>query len=452
METDPKSAGAHEWRTFFERAGAKGALEVRSLEKTANRWERKKVAEFLGRDIDAIPKSNDRGYTLLDFDIEPSLPSPATPKELRAALAAWLEDGFRVLKGKGIRKTSYAYRSRYVDKGNKLSAWVAQLSELAWVPCYDDKLRCPRDVLNHSDPVREGAPVAKLSSEFLTVLEQEGVRFGTSIPEATSLRRLLTIGSQLDSEELAGLLSECLEQATTDIDRRLLDQALRNLTIPSGDSGRIPLDRIVQRVGGRLRGALGGWIAPLDRIEESLRTVLERAEFPREFPETTTGSQALGYIRDVWRRARMSPEGLANEVRDVLPTAYAYCLDDSAKDASLLEQWKSAVPQAMVFADREWMALTDAEDIYLDDIDDRRFFPRQVQLRTATGGHLGALGANSFAPRKRSACRSFRHVSPWIGLAATRGCQFPMIGSPIRADLRASPTGAGKRILGGRGN
>ena len=122
METDPKSAGAHEWRTFFERAGAKGALEVRSLEKTANRWERKKVAEFLGRDIDAIPKSNDRGYTLLDFDIEPSLPSPATPKELRAALAAWLEDGFRVLKGKGIRKTSYAYRSRYVDKGNKLSA------------------------------------------------------------------------------------------------------------------------------------------------------------------------------------------------------------------------------------------------------------------------------------------------------------------------------------------
>ena len=62
-------------------------------------------------------------------------------------------------------------------------------------------------------------------------------------------------------------------------------------------------------------GALGGWIVPLDCINESLRTELERSDFPREFPDTTTGNQALAYIRDVWERARSSPERLANDVR-----------------------------------------------------------------------------------------------------------------------------------------
>ena len=41
MELDPKSAGAHEWRTFFEKAGAKGGVAVRALGQTANQWERK---------------------------------------------------------------------------------------------------------------------------------------------------------------------------------------------------------------------------------------------------------------------------------------------------------------------------------------------------------------------------------------------------------------------------
>ena len=129
----------------------------------------------------------------------------------------------------------------------------------------------------------------------------------------------------------------------------------------------------------------------MDHIEETLRTELEHAEFPREFPATTTGEQALDYVLHVWRRARLSPEGLANEVRDMLPTAYGYCLEDIAKDASLLERWQGEVSQAMIFAEREWIALSDVDDIYFDDIEDRRFFPRQAQLRTVTGGHLGSV-------------------------------------------------------------
>ncbi len=389
LEEDLKSGGAHEWRAFLEKAGAKGGVEVRPLEKYASRWARQCVAEFLGLDVGRIDESNDSGYQLLDFDIDPRLPDPDVPEELRRPIAAWLSDGFRVLKGQGKRKARYKYRNVSEPTGNKPSAWVAKLSKLAWVPCDDDELRRPQDVLPLSDPAREDAPFAKLSSEFLSVLDQEGVKFGTALPEATSLRRLTTVGSQLDATELAGLLSECREQATSDKDRHLFEQALQNLRLPMSDNQRVELDRIVQRVGGRLRGSLGDWVVPLDRIEETLRTELVHAEFPREFPVTTTGGQALDYLLHVWRRARLSPEGLANEVRDVLPTAYAYCLEDIAEDTSLLERWRESVPQAMVVAEREWIALADADDVYFDDIEDRRFFPRQAQLRTATGGHLG---------------------------------------------------------------
>ena len=464
METDPRNAGSHEWRTFFERAGAKGALEVYSSQKSADRWERKKVAKYLGCDIAAVPESNDRGYTLLDFHIKPSLPSSDAPQELRAALAAWLEDGFRVLKGTGRRKATYTYRSRYACTGSKFSAWVDQLSELAWVPCGDDRLRCPQDVLDRFDPARDDAPVAKLSSEFLAVLDQEGVKFGTTIPEATSLRRLSAIGSQLDAAELAKLLSECREQVTTDIDRHLFNEVLQDLRLPTSDNRRVTLDRIVERVGGRLRGALGGWIVPLDSIEEILRTELEHDDFPREFPETTTGRQALGYIRDVWRRARLSPEALANEVRDVLPTAYVYCLEDIAKDASLLERWHEAIPQAMVFAEREWIALTGVDDIYFDDIEDRRFFPRQARLRTVTGGHLGRFRADQLrtAEAIRLPLLSSIVTMEWIGGDETLpvsddwASRFELICELLRKVRGSEPaegsgtdngTGAGPRLI-----
>lgn len=389
MEMDPKNAGAHEWRTFFEKAGAKGRVDVRESRKTASREDREDVAEFLGHDVDAIPESNDTGYTLLDFDVEQNLPSLDASRELRAALGPWLEDGFGILKDKGKRKVSYTYYKSYTNTGNKPSSWVTKLSELAWVLCGDDELRCPRDVLKEFDPARKDAPFAKLSPQFLSLLEQEGVIFGTTIPEATSLCRLLAEGSQLDAEVLAGLLSECREQAMTDVDRQLFDRILQKLELPTSDNRRITLDRIVQHVGGRHRGPLGGWVVPLDHIEEILRTELERAEFPYKFPVTTTGGQALDYILDVWTSARESPEGLANKVRDVLPTAYAYCLEDIAKDELLKERWHKVVHQAMVFAERDWLALTDVDDIYFDDIEDRRFFSRQARLRTVTGGHLG---------------------------------------------------------------
>ena len=387
VETDPKGTGTHEWRMFFERAGAKGGVALKTAATLASRWDRQAVAAFLGADV--VGESNDSGYTLLDFDIGPPLPGSGDPRELRSALAAWLEDGFRVLKGKGKRKATYTYYSPVVRPGNLPSAWVRRLSQLAWVPCDDGELRLPGNALPHLDAAREDAPIARLSPELLAMLDQEGVRFGTNIPQATSLRRLTKTGSRLDGAELSALLSACREEISTDKDVELFKGALSRLSLPTAESGPVTLDRIVKRTGGRLRGGLGGWVVPLERIDESLRAELEHPDFPWEFAETTTGDQALDYLFDIWSRARTSPEGLANEVRDVLPTAYAYCLDDRTKDRPLSERWRSGVNQAMVFGSGEWLKLADTRDIYLDDIDDRRFLPRHSEFRTVTGGHLG---------------------------------------------------------------
>lgn len=389
LDQDPKHASSREWRAFFEKAGARGGLEVRTVEEWAGRgWGEERVAEFLGLEVSAVPWPNQAGYKLRDFDIQPSLPGPDAPKRLRAALAAWIEDGSQFLHATGRRQCSYSYYGSYTRHGTA-SAWVIRLSKLVWVPCEDGELRRPQDVLPSPDPAREDAPVAELSSELLSVLEEEGVNFGTAIPEATSLRRLAAVGSRLDAEELAQLLSECREQVGTDTDWGLFERALQELTVPSSDNPRFRLDRIVRWVGGSHRGGLGGWVVPLDRIEDVLRRELEHPDFPRDFPDTTTGGQALDYIREVWKRARSSPEGLANEVRDLLPTAYAYCLEDCAEDAALSERWEEAATEAVVFAGREWVVLAEAENAYLDDIEDRRFLPSQLQVRIVTGGHLG---------------------------------------------------------------
>jgi len=82
---------------------------------------------------------------------------------------------------------------------------------------------------------------------------------------------------------------------------------------------------------------------------------------------------------------------LANEVRGVLPTAYAYCLADCEEDALLRETWKESVQDAFVFAEREWVAAATAEatGVYFDDLEDRRFLPPSARSRRVTSGHLG---------------------------------------------------------------
>ena len=272
------------------------------------------------------------------------------------------------------------------------------LSELAWVPS-DGCLRRPGDVLAQSDPARQDVPVAELSAALMEALEREGVNFGTRVPKVTALQRLESIGSQLTASALATLLRDVRAQVSADQDKRRFQQAVSELRVESDDGDRIPVGRVVRRVGGRHRGALGGWIIPVSRLHKALRAEFEHPEFPVKVPETTTGDQALDYIVDVWTRARSSPERLANSVRDVLPSAYEYCLDDCSDDSTLSARWANSLSNAAVFTEREWISLTDARNLYYDDVEDRRFIPETARVRTVTSGHLG----NSASDQRRTA-------------------------------------------------
>jgi hypothetical protein len=53
-----------------------------------------------------------------------------------------------------------------------------------WVPYV------PGGVLARPDPARPDAPVADLSGELATILEQCGIVFGSDIPEVASIERL----------------------------------------------------------------------------------------------------------------------------------------------------------------------------------------------------------------------------------------------------------------------
>ncbi len=397
---DAATADPREWRTFFEQAGVKGAVEVVAVDDDADQGAKVAVAEFLGVGVESVGWSNAAGYTLRDFDIEPALPDPDASEEHRRAVGAWLDDSSGALRGKGRRRVQYSYYGDHHRQGRLSSVWVHKLSALAWVPCQDGSLKRPREVLSWSDPAREGAPTAALSDSLLALLEQEGLKFGVEIPVATPLRRLLTTGSRLSAEDLAALLREIRVQTLTDEDTRRFEQAVLQLQVPYDNGKRVPFDRIVRSVGGgRFRGTLGDRIVSLSRFHPQLVEELEHDAFACEIPETTTGEQALDYLREVWQRAREAVAGLANDVRNVLPLAYAYCLEDCVDDLALRARWEVSVPEAAVFTEREWVVLANAENIYFDDVDDRRFIPETVNLRTVTAGHLG----NSRADQNRTA-------------------------------------------------
>lgn len=387
-EQDPGSESAQEWRLLFEKAGAQGTLSVRPINRWRGQRDREAVSEFLGLDPG---HANKNGYRLRDFEIEPQIPDSDAEEDVRQALAPWLEDGFSSMANHGRRIATSSYFGDQRVVGSRSSSWLRRLADLDWVSCDDSRLRAPKDVLPRPDPARSDAPVAQLSEELVRVLEQEGLKFGSAIPEAPALRRLMALGDRLGADELSDLLREVREDGSNE-DRSRLAQVVRDLSVLSESGQRFSLDRIVRRAGagGSLRGALGGWILSLDGIAEPLREELAHDDFPFEFPDTTTGEQALAYLERVWERAGTSGEGLANQVREVLPAAYAYCLDDCAGDESLAERWRQAVPGSAVFAEREWMRLADSSaSVYFDDLEDRRFAPRDSSIRTATGGHLG---------------------------------------------------------------
>ena len=128
FDCDPNNSGRHEWRSFFEKAGVKGNLVVVQKDTIVGRYSQEKVKEFLGSGI-SIEDCNNDGYTLEDFDFLPNITSSDLPREHVEALATWLEDGYRELKGTGKRRVSYFYFYPYLDKGKIQSLWAKKIIE-----------------------------------------------------------------------------------------------------------------------------------------------------------------------------------------------------------------------------------------------------------------------------------------------------------------------------------
>lgn len=383
---DPAGKSAAEWAAFLKQAGARHAVTVRELSQYYDSWRSDLVEPRLGLDPGQLGSANYKGFKVIDFDIEPQLPSASDSTERRSMLAGWLAEDYEELQGKGLLRCRYHYHRPREQAGRRAAAWVSKLRELEWAPDGDGRLRRPAEVLPQPDPSRPEAPAAALPSGLVRALEAEGVAFGANIPEAPLLSRLAAVGSRLGADELSALLRECREETLGADDEEVFLRTVANLEVPlDGRLERVPVRRIVK--GGR-RGTLHGHIARFDDLAAALRDELDHPIY--RVPGTTTGAHALAFLRSVWQRARTSPEGLANEVREALPAAYSYCLDDANEDPALRERWKTEKREAAVFADRRWIRLADEETVYLDDVDDRRFFPDSESVLTATAGHLGA--------------------------------------------------------------
>ena len=291
------------------------------------------------------------------------------------------------LRKTGLRLArSYYYSSRQ-GVGTRPSRWRTALESIEWVPCYDGRLRRPASVLPAGDAARPDAPAARLSHQLLEVLSEEGIRFGSEIAEAPAIRRLEAIGSTLDATSLTALLGEARAAARTEEEKGHFQRALSALTIPTQDGTRVPIDRIVLRTGPNHRSGLGGWVVDLSNLMPQLAEELNVSGCP--LTQTTTGTQALAYLKTVWAKAGRGEAGLAERVRQILPLAYSYCLEDRQDNPALNDEWDRARAQAYVFADREWRSVSSESPPLFDDIADRRWLPRNLDLAMATSGHLG---------------------------------------------------------------
>lgn len=384
LESNSNSEDIKEWREFFFEAGVNGRLDFDYPLNIAERWEKKRVAEFIGLGESSIGESNDRGYKLFDYDIIPHLPGPDSSLEVRAAMAVWLDEGRSTLKDKGRRLTKYEYYRQHTRFGTKPCKWVEKLKKINWVPSSDGEYRKPQDVLSIRDQARLHCPYTSLSQELVEVLEQEGIRFGSAVPEAEALHKLRMTWEKADVRELGQMLRECKSNIKSDLDQNQFKGILESITFPLPSGRRTSLSRVVVS---EQHNLLGGWIVKFSEFDDPLCDALKFINYP--IPSQTTGRQSLEFIRHVWSKARSSQNKLNNDEIEGLPFAYEYCLDDCESDAELRELWREAVPEAVVSVDGEWVFLADSSGIFIDDVDERGHVPEKIRPRVALAKHLG---------------------------------------------------------------
>lgn len=362
---------------FIEGLGVRGGATLKERRVHVG-YDKQAVGKRLGIEVDQIePAALASGWTVIDYD----LPFKVQAVPL-GVLQRWFSREHTLLAHKGTRKATSSYHGPKTTNGKRRSLWVKSLERLPWILCVDGERRKPADLLLDADPDYEGAPLADIDRDLANRLEGEGVRFGANISRSPVLFRLEKQGSsELPDAVLAGLLEEALAEIEAGtVTRDELISALRSVKLRG-----VPLDRVVREAGrGRLgtRSALGEWVVALSSVEARLAVAVDRIGI--ELPGTTTGQQALGYLKDLWRRRPQS----VDEIRAHIASAYRYVLQDLERDDLDRGVWRDAKKKARLYGKGGWHEISDA--LVVDDV--RSPFIRQLLTArriAVSAAHLG---------------------------------------------------------------
>ena len=359
---------------FIEGLGVRGDATLKEQRLRVG-YNKQAVAAQLGIELDQIAPANGWGWTVLDYDF-PFTVQTVPPD----ALQGWLSREYTLLANKGKRKAISKYHVPRTTRGERRSSWVNALEEHPWILCQDDQRRAPKDLLLRADPDLEDAPIPAIDPDLANRLEQEGVRFGVNISRSPVLVRLKARGPLgLPDDTLAELLEEA--QAAVDAEEvtpEELRTVLRSVTL----RGVPILDRVVREAGRpRTRSDLD-WVVALSSVEAGLAAAVDRLEI--DVPRTTTGSQAIGYLSDLWRRKL----GSVDEIRAHIASAYRYVLEDVESGDQDSGAWRDALSEARLYGRGRWHRISDS--LVVDDV--RSPFIRQLlpDKRIAiTSAHLG---------------------------------------------------------------
>lgn len=377
---------ARAWGEVFEqRLEIAGRVRVTEIV-SSGAMDREAVARTIGAEPNKLGKPNRRGFTVVDHGFTVTL-GDATA----AYLARWLEAGHTELHGTGRRLARWENRGPASAMGTVRSRWVEDLARLPWVPTRSGKLARPSEVLLADEG--DDGPVATLGPSLVETLTREGLAFGGDVPRADVVRRLRAIGDKAPPSTLASLLRQALEELRGGrLPLHELRAVVIALELPRRQAGaRVGAHRIAKKVGQGGRSGLADWIVEESELDDEVRgTLTDLGHSVFDPPDTTTGWQALAFLVHVWKQAAAGERLSADELRRVLPSAYAYVLEDAERDPALLAAWQVARPEAFVFAKRSWLPVVGPQKIAVNDLLDPRFNPYiPPDIMLATPGHLG---------------------------------------------------------------
>lgn len=361
---------------LFETLGSQGPVCLKDLSETVRGYA--KVDEFCGKEMGL---TGHKEYKLIDFDWEPNLLEPLAQSPSGIPFAEWLSN--EVIPEERHKKRAIECH-RNEKKYESSATWVTRLVEWEWVPCLDGRHRRPAAVLGEVDSARPDAPVANLPKDFRRLLIDElGIEFGQQISDAPAILKLDVRGATMSDDEMAATLEEALVMAgkSEQDNRSFLTAIDRPIFRDPKTDKRYPISQLVQKVGsGSLRSHLDGFVLAVNSLlNEPLRNAVERLPL---IPQTTSGTQALCYLRSVWSGVSQRPETSADQVRRILPLAYRYVAEDiDSGDDKLRASFENFRLEAFAFANGQWISANDPR-VLLDDLQDK-------QLRRQLGdGHL----------------------------------------------------------------